>query len=120
MKPEEIDPQAYIDFYRMEKRKPDRNCAIDMAWIRCRHMEIKDSLFMRRPAPKPLPPRTHLETIGESYGIHLRNAWRISRRMIWGGICALIHGILPSKLTKAASTIIAELHSELQERSGRM
>ena len=61
--------------------------------------------------------KEHLNLTNETYIQHLKFATCVGITMICGGIQALIHGVYPGILTKAASTKIEKLHIMVSDKS---
>ena len=59
----------------------------------------------------------HPHEVGESYGHHLLNAGRFGLRMVAGGICCLIHAVLPFLFVNTASRTMAKLHRRMTGRA---
>jgi len=55
--------------------------------------------------------KEHLDLTNETYIQHFKFATCVGISMIYGGIQAIIHAILPGILTRAASTKIKKLYS---------
>ena len=55
--------------------------------------------------------KEHLNLTNETYIQHFKFATCVGTSMIYGGIQAIIHAILPGILTRAASTKIKKLYS---------
>ena len=60
---------------------------------------------------------SHPASIGESYFEHQRNALGFSVKLIWTGLAALIHALIPALCVNTARDNIEELHNKLQSRS---
>jgi len=58
-------------------------------------------------------PLSHLEQAGETYFQHMRCAFSFAGRMIWGGLCVLLHGVFPNVLCRKGSTCIEQLHDDM-------
>jgi len=58
----------------------------------------------------------HPQSVGESYFQHLRFACWVASKLIWAGIAALIHALIPAFHQKTASKIIIELSELVQPR----
>ena len=61
--------------------------------------------------------KEHLDLTNETYIQHFKFATCIGTSMIYGGIQAIIHAILPGILTRAASTKIKKLYSLVSGKS---
>ena len=55
----------------------------------------------------------HPESVGETYGQHLRHASSFGLRMVVGGLACMIHGLLPFLFVKTGSRQIATLHDRM-------
>lgn len=55
----------------------------------------------------------HPASVGESYAEHFGVATGFGRKMIVGGLGAVIHGILPFAFKTTGSRTIAALHAEM-------
>lgn len=55
----------------------------------------------------------HPESVGETYGEHLRHATGFGVRMVWAGIACMIHAVLPFLFVKTGSRAICELHERM-------
>ncbi len=55
----------------------------------------------------------HPATVGESYRQHFGVATRFGAVMLWGGIRAVIHGIIPALCKTSGSDTVIKLHNEL-------
>jgi hypothetical protein len=55
----------------------------------------------------------HPETVGETYFEHLQMAFGFGATMILGGLCCLVHGLLPAFCTKTGSRTVARLHQRM-------
>jgi hypothetical protein len=55
----------------------------------------------------------HPATVGESYSEHFGVASGFGLSMISGGICAVIHAIIPRYFETAASDTVMHLHDKL-------
>ena len=61
--------------------------------------------------------KAHLNLTNETYAQHFKFATCVGISMIYGGIQAIIHGIYPGILTKAASSKIKKLYSLVSGKS---
>jgi len=61
--------------------------------------------------------RNHLDEVKETYFEHLRAALTISRLLAKAGIACTVHAILPGLCTRTASRCIAQVASNLNQRS---
>jgi Family of unknown function (DUF6356) len=55
----------------------------------------------------------HPQTVGETYGQHLRVAAGFSFQMIRGGLACLVHGVFPFLCTTTGSSTIRRLHEQM-------
>jgi len=60
---------------------------------------------------------SHPASIGETYFEHQRKALTFSVKLIWTGMAALLHALIPALCVNTARNNIEKLHSELQSRS---
>ena len=58
----------------------------------------------------------HLEEHNLSYIEHLSRAWTIGLNMIFGGCCAMIHGLIPCVHQNTATTMIKEMFKEFSDQ----
>lgn len=56
----------------------------------------------------------HPASVDETYGEHLRQAWRFGIRMILAGAACLVHGLCPFLFTTTASHAIGELSARMR------
>lgn len=59
----------------------------------------------------------HPNSVGESYGQHLRAALGYSWRLFKGSLACALHGLMPWLCTHSGSALIQDLHQELQARN---
>lgn len=55
----------------------------------------------------------HPESVGESYGEHLRSACGFALGMMCGGLACLAHGVFPFLFTTTGSSTIGRLHERM-------
>lgn len=55
----------------------------------------------------------HPASAGQSYVEHLGFAVRVGGLLLWAGLAAIIHAVLPFVFQTTASKIIASLHAEI-------
>lgn len=55
----------------------------------------------------------HPQSVGETYGGHLRGACGIAWRLLAAGVSCFVHALLPFLLQRAASDCVIELHERL-------
>lgn len=60
----------------------------------------------------------HPEEVGETYFEHLGVAGRFGLAMIWGGIKALVHAIVPAWCVTSGSDTIRRLHTIMVQKRG--
>lgn len=60
--------------------------------------------------------KDHLECVEESYFQHMCHALSYGGRMIFGGLGAVLHALIPALCQTTASSVTAKLHEELQAR----
>jgi hypothetical protein len=65
------------------------------------------------------PFTAHPRDVGESYLEHGVFACRYGAKMIWGGVAALIHGLVPFLFLKTGSRITRELNETLDASHAR-
>ncbi|MFK7914488.1 MAG: DUF6356 family protein [Pseudomonadales bacterium] len=59
----------------------------------------------------------HPNSVGETYGQHLRAAFGYSWRLFKGALGCALHGLMPWLCTSTGSALISDLHQELQARN---
>lgn len=62
----------------------------------------------------------HPREVGESYGEHMAAASNFGFTMLFGGICALIHGVFPFLFVKTGSRTMKSLQRQLSRRTDRL
>jgi Family of unknown function (DUF6356) len=60
----------------------------------------------------------HPESVGESYFEHLRVAGAFGLTMIFGGLKALVHAVLPTMCETSGSDTVRRLHNIMVEKRG--
>lgn len=55
----------------------------------------------------------HPETVGETYGEHLVQAWSFAGAMFVGSLACLVHGLVPGLCTRTGSRVIGDLHDRM-------
>jgi hypothetical protein len=65
------------------------------------------------------PFTAHPREVGETYLEHGLFACRYGARMTWGGIAALLHGLMPFLFQTTGSRITRELNATLEESRAR-
>ena len=59
--------------------------------------------------------KEHLSSVNEKYLQHMAAAFKVGFSMIYGGLAALAHGIIPAVLQTNASDKIKRLYSYLHQ-----
>ena len=59
----------------------------------------------------------HPNSVEETYSEHMGMAFSFAGRMFLGAIACFIHGLLPFLFIKTSSTLIAEMHNKMKNRS---
>ena len=54
--------------------------------------------------------KQHLKSVNENYLEHMLIAFKVSYNMLYGGLLALIHGLIPGLFQTSASNKIKELY----------
>ena len=54
--------------------------------------------------------KDHLSSVNENYFEHMRVALKVSFKMFYGSLLALIHGLIPGVFQTSASSKIKELY----------
>jgi hypothetical protein len=62
----------------------------------------------------------HPEEIGESYGEHLATASGFGATMVIGGLCVMIHAVLPFLFVNTGSRTMDKLHKKMNKRVDRL
>ena len=65
------------------------------------------------------PFTAHPASVGETYGQHMRFAFRFGAKMAWGGVAALVHSVLPFCFVTTASRINDQLVAMRAASRGR-
>jgi hypothetical protein len=65
------------------------------------------------------PFTAHPREVGESYLGHAAFACRYGAKMTWGGIAAVLHGLLPFLFQTTGSRITRELAAQLEASRAR-
>ena len=60
--------------------------------------------------------KQHLNSVNESYLEHMNVAFKVSLRMIAGGLMALIHGLIPAIFERNASDGIKDLYNYINQK----
>ena len=58
----------------------------------------------------------HPRARGESYGCHMRHAFRYAGTLLWAGVAAAVHGVFPCLFETTASRAVARLHTHMASR----
>lgn len=61
----------------------------------------------------------HPESVGESYGQHLRIALWSGLQLVWAGLALIIHSIVPCVFVNTASDTVQKINREMTERRNR-
>lgn len=59
----------------------------------------------------------HPREVGESYAEHMRHAGGFGLRMTLGGLCCLVHAVLPFLFVHTASNTMRALHKTMTGRA---
>lgn len=59
----------------------------------------------------------HPNSVGETYGQHLRAAFGYSWRLFKASLGCALHGLMPWLCTHTGSALIQDMHQELQARN---
>lgn len=62
----------------------------------------------------------HPSEIGESYAEHLRTAAGFGAVMLVGGLCVLVHAVLPFLFEHTGSKTMGKLHKRMTRRVDRV
>jgi hypothetical protein len=62
----------------------------------------------------------HPEEVGESYFAHLRTATGFGAVMVLGGLCVMVHAIVPFLFEHTGSRTMAKLHKRMSHRVERV
>ena len=60
--------------------------------------------------------KQHLASVNENYLQHILIAFKVSYNMFYGGLLALINGLIPGLLQTSKSKIIKELYEFIDKR----
>lgn len=58
----------------------------------------------------------HPEEVGESYTEHLATAAGFGATMMLGGLCVMVHAVLPFLFVQTGSRTMAKLHKKMMKR----
>jgi hypothetical protein len=58
----------------------------------------------------------HPEEVGESYAEHLGTAAGFGATMVLGGLCVMVHAVLPFLFMNTGSRTMAKLHKKMAKR----
>lgn len=61
----------------------------------------------------------HPREVGESYGQHLRTATGFGALMVLGGLCVMVHAVLPFLFEHTGSRTMGTLHKRMMKRVDR-
>jgi hypothetical protein len=61
----------------------------------------------------------HPREVGESYFGHLRTAAGFGAVMVWGGMCVMVHAVLPFLFENKGSRTMDKLHKRMTSRTER-
>ena len=59
----------------------------------------------------------HPQAVNESYGEHAGVAFRYAGRLFVASCAALVHAVVPALCKTTASSLIREMHQEMQART---
>lgn len=59
----------------------------------------------------------HPRQVGESYGEHMATAGAFGLQMLVGGLCCLVHAVLPFLFVDTASRTMGKLHRRMTGRA---
>jgi hypothetical protein len=62
----------------------------------------------------------HPQEVGESYPEHLATASAFGATMVIGGLCVLVHAVLPFLFVHTGSQTMAKLHRRMTKRSDKV
>lgn len=62
----------------------------------------------------------HPEEVGEKYGQHLRTAAGFGAVMVVGGLCVMVHAVLPFLFEQTGSRTMDKLHKRMKRRADRV
>lgn len=62
----------------------------------------------------------HPEEVGESYAEHLATASSFGATMVIGGLCVMIHAVLPFLFVNTGSRTMNKLHKKMSKRVDRV
>jgi Family of unknown function (DUF6356) len=60
---------------------------------------------------------SHPQSVGESYLGHQRVALSFALPLLWAGLAATIHALVPAVFERTTGDIIRKLHDRLENRS---
>jgi len=61
----------------------------------------------------------HPREVGEGYFGHMRTAAGFGAVMIWGGLCVMVHALLPFLFENTGSRTMDKLHKRMTRRADR-
>jgi hypothetical protein len=62
----------------------------------------------------------HPGEVGESYGEHLVTAFGFGLTMLVGGICVMVHSLLPFLFVQTGSRTMDKLHKKMMRRTDKV
>jgi hypothetical protein len=60
--------------------------------------------------------KKHLRSVNENYLEHMLVAFKVSYNMLYGGLLALIHGLIPGLVENSSSIKIKELYELINKK----
>jgi len=66
------------------------------------------------------PFKRHPEQVGETYGEHMATAAGFGATMLLGGLCVMIHAVLPFLFEQTGSRTMDKLHRKMTKRSDKV
>ena len=60
--------------------------------------------------------KDHLSSVNENYFEHMLVALKVSFKMLYGGLLALVHGLIPGVFQTGASNKIKELYEFINKK----
>ena len=60
--------------------------------------------------------KQHLKSVNENYLKHMLVAFKVGYNMLYGGLLALIHGLIPGLFQTSASNKIKELYEFINKK----
>lgn len=62
----------------------------------------------------------HPHEVGESYGEHLATASGFGATMVIGGLCVMIHALLPFLFVQTGTSTMKKLHKRMTSRTDKV